>query len=52
MRVSYGLCGILIVDGDVPTVADYLEQHQAMRMHDEQHQAMRMLTSSTRQCAC
>ncbi len=29
VRVSYGLCGILLADADVPAVADYLEQHQA-----------------------
>ena len=28
IRVSHGLCGIIIMDKDVPTVADYLEEHQ------------------------
>ena len=28
IRVSYGLCGIVLTDGDVTAVADYLEEHQ------------------------
>jgi hypothetical protein len=28
IRVSYGLCGIIIMDKDVLPVADYLEEHQ------------------------
>uniref|UniRef100_A0A7S0QR22 Uncharacterized protein n=1 Tax=Cryptomonas curvata TaxID=233186 RepID=A0A7S0QR22_9CRYP len=34
IRVSYGLCGILLLDADVTAVADYLEQHQARRPPD------------------
>jgi hypothetical protein len=30
IRVSHGLCGILINDADVPEVANYLEQHQVL----------------------
>ena len=26
--MSYGLCGIVLTDGDVTAVADYLEEHQ------------------------
>ena len=29
LRVSYGLCGIVIMDRDVLAVADYLWRHQA-----------------------
>jgi len=34
IRVSYGLCGILLMDRDVGAVADYLWQHQARRYPD------------------
>jgi hypothetical protein len=34
IRVSYGLCGIIVNGGDVDELANYLEQHQERRPPD------------------
>ena len=47
IRVSYGLCGVVLNDGDVVEFADYLEQHQARRPPD--HLVSEWINAETQQ---